>query len=73
MNIDFGNTARDTPQHNYVLEPNIQSLANKGEAMMYRANVSAAIRYQILLKTFETATLLDRSVIVDIYGKKQSS
>ena len=39
---------------------------------MYRENVLTAIKYMISPKAFETATVLDRLVVADIYGKKQS-
>ena len=55
-----------------MLEQGLSAVSNKGKAILYSANVSTAIRYQILPKASETATLLDRLVVADIYGKKQS-
>ena len=37
---------------------------------MYHSNVPTAMRYQIFLKAFETATLLGGLVVADIDGKK---
>ena len=72
MNIYFEYTAWDTLQQNYLEEIGFSVLANKGIAMMYRANVPTLMRYQIFLKVFETATLMDRLVVAYIDGKKQS-
>ena len=72
MNIDFDYTARDKPQHNYLAELGYLVLTKKRGAMMYRENVPTVMRYQILPKAFETATLWDGLVVSDIYVKKQS-
>lgn len=69
FDISFKYTARNTPQQNYLAELGFAVLANKGRAMMYRANVPKAMCYQIFPKAFETATLLDGLVTVNIDGK----
>jgi hypothetical protein len=39
LNIEFEFTGRDTPQRNHLAELGLASIANKGRALMYRANV----------------------------------
>jgi len=70
MGLRFEYTARDTPQQNHLAELGFAVLANRGRAMMYRANVPKPMRYQIFPKAFETATLQDGLVVVEIDGKK---
>ena len=44
-------------------------MANRGRALMYRANVSEAIQHILWTEAFKTATLLDGLIPVEIGGK----
>jgi len=68
MNLQFEYTARNTPQQNHLAELGFAVLANRGRAMMSAANVPKAMRYQIFPKAFETATLMDGLMVVEIEG-----
>jgi hypothetical protein len=70
--IEFEFTARDTPQQNHLAEVGFATLANKGRAIMYHANVPLKTRYKLFTEAFKTATLLDALVVVDIDGVKKS-
>jgi hypothetical protein len=45
-------------------------IANRGRAMMHRANVPLADRYKLFKEAFKTATLLDGLVVITIDGKE---
>ena len=59
LNLQFEITARDTPQQNHLAELGFASLANKGRALMYQANIPLSVRYKVFKEAFKTATLLD--------------
>ena len=67
--IDFEYTARDTPQQNHLAELGFAVLANRGRAMMAKANIPLKIRYKVFPDCFETATKLDGLTPVTIDGK----
>ena len=54
----FEYTARDTPQQNHYAELAFATIANRGRALMHRANVPIKIRYKGYTEAFQTATLL---------------
>jgi hypothetical protein len=61
-------TARDTPQQNSLAEVAFATLANRGRALMYRANVPYATRHKVWREAFKMATLLDGLVLVELNG-----
>jgi hypothetical protein len=66
LNLTFEFTARDTPQQNHLAELGFASLANKGRALMARANVPLKVRYKLFKEAFATATLLDGLMTVEV-------
>ena len=70
--MDFEYTARDTPQQNHLAELAFATIANKGRAMMHAANLSLEMRYRVHREAFQTATLLDGLVPVEINGRVAS-
>jgi hypothetical protein len=69
LNLTFEFTARDTPQQNHLAELGFASLANKGRALMARANVPLKVRYKLFKEAFATATLLDGLMTVEVDGE----
>jgi len=45
LGIEFEFTARDTPQQNSLAEVGFATIANRGPALMHRANVSFEKRF----------------------------
>ena len=72
LGLTFEFTARDTPQQNSLAEVGFATLANRGRAMMHRANVPEAARYKVWREAFGTATLLDGLLLIEIDGKMAS-
>ena len=68
LGIKFEYTARATPQQNSLSEVSFATVANRGRALMARANIPMAIRYRIYSEAFKTATLLDGLVTIDLDG-----
>jgi hypothetical protein len=66
LNIEFEFTARDTPQQNHHAELGFTVLANKGRAVMHRANIPLVLRYKLWREAFKTVTLLDGLVATKI-------
>ena len=69
LGINFEFTARDTPQQNHLAELGFAIIANRGRALLYRANVPYAERYKLFREAFKTATLLDGLMPIEIDGK----
>jgi hypothetical protein len=69
LTLTFEFTARDAPQQNHLTELGFASLANKGRALMARANVPLKVRYKLFKEAFTTATLLDGLMTVEVDGK----
>ncbi|MEM9078895.1 MAG: zinc finger CCHC domain-containing protein, partial [Bacteroidota bacterium] len=61
-------TARDTPQHNHLVEVGFSTLYGRGRAMMTAANVLKKIRPIVAPKAFETATKLDGLILTEVDG-----
>jgi hypothetical protein len=59
FDIQFEFTVRDTPQQNHYAELGFTVLANKGHAVMHRANIPLLLCYKIWQEAFKTVTLLD--------------
>ena len=72
LNITFEFTARDTPQQNHLAELGFAVLANRGRALMYRANVPLVIRYKVWREAFMTVTLLDGLTVIKLNDKLMS-
>jgi hypothetical protein len=72
LDIEFEFTARDTPQQNHLAELGFAVLANRGRALMHRANVPEKERYKLFKEAFKTATLLDALIVVEIDGVKKT-
>ena len=72
LKVDFEYTARDTPQQNHLAELGFATLASKGRAMMYAANLPLEIRFRLYREAFQTATLLDGLQPVEINGVTKS-
>jgi hypothetical protein len=66
LNIAFEFTPRDTPQHNHLAELGLESIANKGRALMSAANVPLKIRYKVWTMAFKHATDLDGLIVITI-------
>jgi hypothetical protein len=62
--IAYEFTARDTPQQNHLAELGFAVLANRGRALMIRANVPKVTRYKLFKEAFIAATVLDALMIV---------
>ena len=61
-------TARDTPQHNHMVEVGFATIYGRGRAMMNDAHIPDEWRPVVAQKAMETATLLDGLVPVTIEG-----
>ena len=72
LGIEFEFMARDTPQQNHLAELGFAVLANRGRALMTRANVPMHYQFKLFKEAFKTATLLDALLIVEIDGEKKS-
>jgi hypothetical protein len=68
LGIEFEFTGRDTPQRNHLAELGFALLANRGRALMHRANVPINIRYKVWKEAFKTATLLDGLTVIKLNG-----
>ena len=62
-------TASYTPQQNHLAELGFAILANRGRALMARANVPLSVRYKIWRHAMKTATLLDGLTVTTVEGK----
>jgi hypothetical protein len=69
LKIDYEITARAAPQQNHLAELGFATLANRGRALMYHANVPLIVCYKIFKEAFTTATKLDGFTPVTIDGK----
>jgi len=72
LDIDFEYTARNTPQQNHLAELGFAVIANRGRAMMHRANIPLRQRYKLYPEAFKTATLLDGLGVIDIDGVNET-
>ena len=70
MNIDFGYTARYTPQQNSLVERRFATSTNRGKALMAAANLDEFHRYKVGYKAFETADQLDGLTVIELDGVK---
>jgi hypothetical protein len=68
LKLEFEFTARDTPQQNSLAEVGFATLANRGRALMHRANLSMAMRYKLAQEAFTCATMLDGLIPVTVDG-----
>jgi hypothetical protein len=69
LNIEFEFTEGETFQRNHFVELVLASIANKGRALMYRANLSEEVRYLLWKDSFKRATLLDGLMPIEINEK----
>ena len=58
--------ARDTPQHNHLVEVGLATINDRGRAMMLDANIPEKLKPNVAKKAFETATKLDGLILVKI-------
>ena len=72
LSLEFEYTARNTTQQNSPDEVKFATIASRGRAMMYRGNMPAPIRYQVLPKVFETAILMGWLVVIEMDGVKKT-
>ena len=72
LGIEFEFTARNTPQQNFLAEVSISTIAMRGRAMMHRANLPLEYRNLLWTTAFDTATLLDGLVVIEINGVSQT-
>ena len=70
LNIDFGYTARATPQQNSLVERRLATSTNRDNTLMAAANLNDFYRYKIGYNTFETADKLDGLTIIELDGVK---
>jgi hypothetical protein len=68
LDIEFEFTGRDTPQRNHLAELGFATLANRGRAILGRANIPFAIRHLLWREAFKTVTLLDGLQVIELYG-----
>lgn len=68
LGLEYKYTARDMPQQNHLEELGFTSLANKGRALIYHANLPPKIKMRLFTETFETATILDGLTVIEIDG-----
>ena len=61
-------TARDTPQHNHLVEVGFATLYGRGRALMMEAKVPKDKKHIVAQKAFETATKLDGLIPIEING-----
>ena len=61
-------TARDTPQHNHLMEVGFATLCGRGRALMIDAKVPQSMKHIVAQKAFKTATKLDGLMPVKIDG-----
>ena len=64
LNIDPEYTAASTPQQNHLAELSFHILANRGRALMHRANVPLLMRYKLFREAFTTVTQLDWLAVI---------
>mmetsp|Transcript_18815 Transcript_18815/g.23344 ORF Transcript_18815/g.23344 Transcript_18815/m.23344 type:complete len:1201 (+) Transcript_18815:436-4038(+) len=69
LDVKFEYTARNTPQQNHYAELGFAVLANRGRALMHRANVPEEYRYKVFPYAFETVTKLDGLTVIELDGK----
>ena len=72
LDIKFEFTARDTPQQNSLAEVSFATIANRGRALMWQANIPYEIRFRIWSEAMKTATLLDGLIPIEINGVVKS-
>ena len=68
LDIEFEFTGRDTPQRNHLAELGFAILANRGRAILGRANVPTKVRHLLWREAFKTATLLDGLQVIELDG-----
>ena len=66
--VDFKFTARDALQQSSLAEVGFTVCANRGRALVARANASNDTRHEVWTAAFKTATLLDGLMPVEIGG-----
>ena len=71
LNIDAEYTAVYTPKQNHLAELSFYIIANRGRAMMYRANVPLMMRYKLFKEAFTTVTQLDQLAVIEINRKSK--
>jgi hypothetical protein len=72
LNIEPEFTAAYTPQQNHLAELSFYIIANRGRALMHRANVPLEMRYKIFKEALTTITMLDWLAVVEINGVTQT-
>ena len=63
--IDFEFTARDTPQQNHLAELGFAVLANRGRAIMHRANIPLNLRYKLYSGSIQNSDIVGWSDACD--------
>jgi hypothetical protein len=69
FNITCEYTAAMTPQQNHLAEIGFTVIANRGRALMARANIPTKVRYQVWKEAFKVATLLDGLTVTTLDGQ----
>ncbi|KAL7556883.1 hypothetical protein ACA910_022399 [Epithemia clementina (nom. ined.)] len=68
LNITYEFTARATPQQNSLAEVSLATSANRGRAMMHRANIPLVERYRVWPAAFQAASDLDGLSVIELDG-----
>ena len=68
LDIDAEYTAASTPQQNHLAELSFHILANRGRALMHRANVPIMLRYKLYREALTTVTQLDWLEVITLDG-----
>jgi hypothetical protein len=67
--IKFEYTAAMTPQQNHLAEIGLASIANRGRALMARANIPMKVLYKVWREAFKVATLLGGLTVITVDGQ----
>ena len=68
MGLAFEFTARDTPQHNHLVERGFYTISSKAKALMVDANIPMDMRYVLFRTAVITATYLDGLIVQCVDG-----
>jgi hypothetical protein len=68
--IEF--TSAMTPQQNHLAEIAFATLSNRGQAMMYRANIPDKVKPKVGRDAFQTATKLDGLILIMLDGETKT-
>jgi hypothetical protein len=71
MPIRFEFTGRDTLQRNHLAKVALSTIAGRGRAIMSAAKIPKNMRHVFWQEAFQTATLMDSLIIIEVEGNKK--